>query len=54
MEDYRMVKILRRHHDPDKVILHSINPQYDDMEVYRKQIKKLYMVEAIFNYEIIS
>jgi phage repressor protein C with HTH and peptisase S24 domain len=54
MEDYRMVKILRRHADRNKVILHSINPDYDDMEIDRLDIKKLYLVEAIFNYEIIS
>jgi phage repressor protein C with HTH and peptisase S24 domain len=54
MEDYRLVKILRRHADRNKVILHSVNPDYDDMEVDRLDIKKLYIVEAVFNYEIIS
>lgn len=54
MDDYRMVKIIRRHPDRNKVILHSVNPDYDDMEVDRLDIKKLYLVEAIFNYEILS
>ena len=52
MEDYRMVKYLRRHNDSDKVILHSANPDYDDMEVNRKDIYGLYLVEAILNYDI--
>jgi phage repressor protein C with HTH and peptisase S24 domain len=52
MEDYRMVKYLRRHSDNDKVILHSANPDYDDMEVSRKDIIGLYLVEAILNYDI--
>ena len=52
MEDYRMVKYLRRHSDSDKVILHSANPEYDDMEVSRKDIIGLYLVESILNYDI--
>lgn len=52
MEDYRMVKFLRRHNDNSKVILHSANPDYDDMEVSRNDILGLYLVEAILNYDI--
>ncbi len=52
MEDYRMVKFLRRHNDSDKVILHSANPDYDDMEIYRSEIIGLYLVESIINYDI--
>ena len=52
LDDYRMVKYLRRHPDPDMVILHSDNPQYDDMDVARSDIRSLYIVEAILNYEI--
>jgi len=50
-EDYRMVKYLRRHNDSSKVILHSANPDYDDMEISRNDIYNLYIVEAIINYE---
>lgn len=52
LEDYRMVKFLRRHADPSKVILHSENPAYDDMDVDRKDILGLYVVDAIFNYQL--
>jgi phage repressor protein C with HTH and peptisase S24 domain len=54
MEDYRMVKIVRRHADRNKVILHSINPQYDDMEVDRIDILKLYLVVGVINHEILA
>lgn len=52
MEDYRMVKYLRRHPDNSKVILHSANPDYDDMEVSRNDIIDLYLVESIINYDL--
>lgn len=53
MDDYRMVKFVRRHpEDKMKVILHSANPAYDDMEVDRADIRSLYMVETILNYDI--
>ena len=51
LEDYRMVKVVRRNPDnPAKVILHSVNPQYDDMEVDLHKILGLYLVEAVINY----
>lgn len=50
MEDYRMVKILRRHPDPEMVVLHSENPNYDDIEVPRNKILGLYMVDAVINF----
>ncbi len=53
-EDYRMVKIVRRHTDRNKVILHSINPQYDDMEIDRIDILKLYLVVGVINHEIFA
>ncbi|MCM1521886.1 MAG: hypothetical protein NC039_04455 [Muribaculaceae bacterium] len=52
LDDYRMVKYLRRHPDPEMVILHSDNPDYDDMDVPRSDIRSLYIVEAILNYEL--
>lgn len=51
LEDFRMVKYVRRHPDPEKVYLHSDNPSYDDIEVSLSQIKDLYMVEGILTYE---
>lgn len=47
MEDYRMVKIVRRHTDSSKVILHSLNADYDDIEVARSEILGLYLVDAL-------
>lgn len=52
LEEYRMVKFVRRHPNPSMVILHSDNPEYDDMDVSRSDIKALYIVEAVLNYEV--
>lgn len=52
LEEFRLVKYLRRHHDQKFVILHSDNPDYDDMEVLRSDIRALYLVEAIVNCEV--
>ncbi|MBD5346626.1 MAG: LexA family transcriptional regulator [Bacteroides sp.] len=55
MDDYRLVKFLRRHPtDPGMVVLHSANPDYDDMEVDRADLRRLFIVEAILNYDIRS
>lgn len=54
MEDYRMVKIIRRHSDPTKLILHSNNPAFDDMEIDRSDIRSLYVVDAVINYNLLS
>ena len=55
LEDYRMVKYVRKHPtDPTLVLLHSENPQYDDIEVSRRDIKALYLVETIINYDILT
>lgn len=55
LEDYRMVKILRRNpDDPGSVILHSYNPDYDDVEVPRNSILKLFIVEHIFTSRTIA
>lgn len=54
LEDYRLVKYVRRNTDPSKVTLHSANPEYDDMEVRRDQILGLYLVETVINYDTIS
>lgn len=52
LEEYRMVKFVRRHSDPSRVILHSENPDYDDMDVEKKDILGMYLVEAILNYQV--
>ena len=52
LEEYRMIKYIRRHTDPSMVILHSDNPAYDDMDVPRADIRALYIVEAVLNYEV--
>lgn len=50
LEDYRMVKIVRRcPEDKEKVILHSINPEFDDIIVDRKDILKMFLVEKVIN-----
>lgn len=52
LDEFRMVKYVRRHADPAMVVLHSDNPAYDDMDVARSDIRALYIVEAILNYEV--
>ncbi len=52
LDDFRMVKHVRRHPDPTMVILHSANPDYDDMEIKRSKIRKLYVVESILNMKL--
>lgn len=47
LDDYCMVKYIRRHVDPDMVILRSENPNYDDMEIRRADIRDLMFVQHI-------
>lgn len=54
LDDYRMVKVVRRHPDTSKVILHSNNPDYDDMEIDRSAIRSMYIVDAILNYNLLA
>ena len=54
LSDYRVVKYVRRHPDPEKVILHSENPDYDDIEVRRADIEGMYLVENIINHDFIA
>lgn len=49
LEDYRMVKYLRRHADSSMVVLRSANPSYDDIEVARSAIKDLFFVHNIIH-----
>lgn len=50
LDDYRMVKVLRKHQDPKKVILHSNNPNFDDVEIKKSDIRKLYVVDSVINW----
>ncbi|MDE5726120.1 MAG: hypothetical protein K2H88_04975 [Duncaniella sp.] len=52
LDELRLVKFVRRHSDPAKFILHSDNPAYDDMDVDRADVRSMYIVEAILNYEL--
>ena len=54
LEDYRMVKIIRRHSDTSKIILHSDNRNYDDIEINKDKIVGLYKVDAIINFTTTS
>lgn len=49
LDDYCMVKYLRRHSDDRKVILRSENPEYDDMEIFRSDIRDLMFVQNIIH-----
>ena len=49
LDDYRMVKYLRKHDNPDMVILRSENPKYDDMEVRRDDIRDIMIVHNILH-----
>ena len=49
LDDYCMVKYVRRHENPDWVILRSENPNYDDMEVRRTDIRDMMFVQHIMH-----
>lgn len=50
LEDYRLVKVVRPcRSNPDNIILHSENPAYDDMEVPRTAVLRLFLVETVIN-----
>ncbi len=51
LADYRMVKYVRRHNDPDKLILRSENGKYDDIEVRRDDVIDLMFVQHIIHVE---
>lgn len=52
MDDYRMIKYLRKNADPSKVTLHSCNPAYDDWDIDRSEIRALFIVEAIIHCDL--
>ena len=49
MENRRVVKYVRRHDNPEKIILKSANEEYDPMEVNKSDILAMYPVKAIIN-----
>ncbi len=46
-EDYRLVKVVRRHQDESKVILHSYNNAYDDIDLPKNKIIKMFAVQEV-------
>ena len=49
LDDYRMVKYLRKHPDSGQIVLRSANPSYDDIELPRQAIRKLFFVNNIIH-----
>lgn len=49
LDDFRMVKYVRRHTDPNMVVLRSENPNYDDMDVRRTDIHEMLLVQHILH-----
>jgi phage repressor protein C with HTH and peptisase S24 domain len=49
LDDFRLVKYVRRHTDPNMVVLRSENPNYDDMDVRRTDIHEMLLVQHILH-----
>ena len=49
LDDFRLVKYVRRHSDPNMVVLRSENPNYDDMDVRRTDIHGMMLVQHILH-----
>ena len=49
LDDFRLVKYLRRHTDPNMVVLRSENPNYDDMDVRRSDIHEMHLVQHVLH-----
>ena len=47
LDDYRMVKYLRRNADSTMVTLRSANPAYDDIDLPRSAIRSLFFVQHL-------
>ena len=51
LDEYRMIKYIRRY-EPDEenyIILRSENPQYDDIKLHKRKIRKMFIVENILS-----
>lgn len=51
LDDFRMLKYVRRNADPQLVTLRSANPEYDDMEINRDDIRNMLLVRQILHLE---
>ena len=49
LDDFRVVKYVRRHTDPNMVVLRSENPNYDDMDVRRTEIHEMLLVQHVLH-----
>ena len=49
LDDFRLVKYVRRHSDPNMVVLRSENPNYDDMDVRRSDIHGMLLVQHVLH-----
>lgn len=49
LDDFRVVKYLRRHSDPNMVVLRSENPNYDDMDIRRSDIHEMFLVQHVLH-----
>ncbi|MDE6134698.1 MAG: helix-turn-helix domain-containing protein [Muribaculaceae bacterium] len=54
LPDFRVVKSLRKGPTPETVILHSANPDYEDIEIERKDIEALFLVENVICYDFLA
>lgn len=46
-EEYRFVKVVRKHLNENNVILHSYNSSYDDIDLPKSKILKMFTVQEI-------
>ncbi|MBR1726439.1 MAG: LexA family transcriptional regulator [Muribaculaceae bacterium] len=49
LDDYRLIKYVRRNEDPRMVTLRSANKDYDDMDVLRSDIREMMIVQQILH-----
>ena len=54
LDDYRVVKVIKKHDDPTKIVLHSYNPEFDDMEIKLESVRQLFMIDTVLNYDILG
>lgn len=47
LDDFRLIKYVRRHPDASMVTLRSANKEYDDMDIPRRDIRDLMIVQQI-------
>ena len=49
LDDFRVLKYVRRHTDPNMVVLRSENANYDDMDVRRSDIHEMLLVQHVIH-----